>query len=227
MKKRSRRLRKFLLVACCTLTLVAVSVGATLAYLTDTEAVTNVFTVGNVDITLDEALVDANGDEITGDGANRVLQNTYHLVPGESYDKDPTIHVKANSENCWIFVKVENGIQDIEAAGTTTIAAQMAAKGWHQLMNGKEPVKNVYYQSHTQQDTDKDYIVFESFTLDGDKLRNGTGTDTDAVKYIGNYANATITVTAYAVQQAGFENPYGAWDAGTKQTWTKYEPANP
>ena len=107
MKKRSRKLRKVLLVTCCALALVAISVGATLAYLTDSEGVTNVFTVGHVDIKLDEAKVDANGKEITGAGAERVQSNSYHLLPGMVYDKDPTITIEKGSEAAYVVAKIE------------------------------------------------------------------------------------------------------------------------
>ena len=52
---------KALLVLACAVMLVAASVFGTLTYLTDNDAVTNTFTVGKVNITLDEALVTENG----------------------------------------------------------------------------------------------------------------------------------------------------------------------
>ena len=53
-------------------------VGGTLAYFTDDTGVAeNTFTVGDVEITLDEAKVNEYGVEVPG--ANRVLENTYKL----------------------------------------------------------------------------------------------------------------------------------------------------
>jgi len=94
------RTRKVLLMLCCALALVGVSIGATLAYLTDTESVTNTFTVGNVSIDLNETDVD-------GDGTKK---NGYHLVPGQTYTKDPTVTIKANSEPSFVrmFVTVQD-----------------------------------------------------------------------------------------------------------------------
>ena len=83
MKKSKRMLRKFLLLRSSALLLVSLTVGVTLAYLTDTDEVDNTFTVGNVEITLDEASIGADGDATTGD---RVKKNEYHLLPGH---KDP------------------------------------------------------------------------------------------------------------------------------------------
>lgn len=103
MKRRNCKLRKAMLLTCCALALVAISVGATLAYLTDTEAVTNTFTVGQVGITLDEAPVDANGKKIAGD---RVKTNAYHLIPGQTYDKDPMVTLDPKSESSYIRMLV-------------------------------------------------------------------------------------------------------------------------
>lgn len=97
MKKRNRKLRKVLLALSCMLTLVAVTVGATLAYLTDTAEVVNTFTVGNVDIDLNETDVDENGS---------TKENGYHLVPGQTYTKDPTVTIKANSEPSYVRMLV-------------------------------------------------------------------------------------------------------------------------
>ena len=52
---------KTVLLCISVVILVFASVMGTLAYLSDTDEVVNTFTVGNVDITLDEADVDENG----------------------------------------------------------------------------------------------------------------------------------------------------------------------
>ena len=114
MKKKT----KALMLVLCAVLLVTASVLGTMAYLTSTDQVVNTFTVGKVAITLDEAQVDPDGTPVAG--AARVKGNAYHLLPGHTYTKDPTVHVQANSENSFIFVKVENGIANYEAG--TTIA---------------------------------------------------------------------------------------------------------
>ena len=91
---------KALLVVACALLLVAASVFGTMAYLTSTDTVTNTFTVGKVKITLDEAKVDADGKPVTP--AERVKENSYKLLPGHTYTKDPTVTVKAGSEASYV-----------------------------------------------------------------------------------------------------------------------------
>lgn len=112
--------KKALALVLCALMLVAASVFGTLAYLTDTDAVTNTFTVGHVDILLDEADVDENGVVETDDKGEelpRVTGNDYHLVPGHSYVKDPTVTVIDGSEESFIrmIVTVKN-IDGLKAA---------------------------------------------------------------------------------------------------------------
>ena len=123
---------KALLLALCAVALVVTTVFSTMAYLTSNDSVTNTFTVGKVAITLDET-------DVTNNTSSRVKENAYHLLPGNTYTKDPTVHVAANSEDSWIFVKVDNQIADIEA--NETIAAQIEANGWTALTG----VAGVYY----------------------------------------------------------------------------------
>lgn len=193
--------------------LVAASVFGTMAYLTDEEAVTNTFTVGQVDISLDETDVDENGVK---DGESRVQENTYKLIPGQEYLKDPIVHFEVKSEASYLFVKIENQIFDIEAtsdADYTNIAGQITANGWKELVG----IENVYWQKVDANTSDKaiDYKVFEKFKIDGATVYGGEGTDVAGEKYyLANYADAKIIVTAYAIQAAGFDSESAAWAAG-------------
>ena len=75
----------------------AVAVGGVVAWLTDkTASVKNTFTVGDINITLEE----------TGTVAG---EKSYKMIPGTTLGKDPTVTVIGDSENCWLFVKVEKG----------------------------------------------------------------------------------------------------------------------
>lgn len=186
---------KALLMTLCAVLLVAASVLGTMAYLTSQDLVKNTFSIGKIGITLDEAQVDADGKAI--ENVDRVKTNNYKLMPGHKYDKDPTVHVEKDSEDAYIFVKVENGISAFEA--DTTIAAQIAAEGWTVLPS----VNNVYYKEYTKDATqDVDLVVFRNFTIaDGAESVSGWATAT----------NAEITITAYAVQQDGFTGAADAW----------------
>lgn len=185
MKKTS----KALLLSLCAVMLVTASVLGTVAYLTSQDQVVNTFTVGNVAITLDEKDVDNS----TPGENDRDKANAYKLMPGHNYEKDPIVHVDANSEDCYLFVKVVNEIASIEAE--KTVAQQMTEKGWVAV----DAANGIYVYT-----TDKtnpavvtkgsNITVFENFTIAGN-VDNTT---------LATYADKTITVNAYAIQADGF-----------------------
>lgn len=199
----------------------AIGVGGTLAYLTSTTGpVTNTFTVGNVSFVtnagLDEAKVNEYGEmlkkvtnsetgkvsyEVTTNAAeaDRVTGNTYKLVPGHTYVKDPTVHIGADSENAWLFVKINNGIEDIENA--TTIHNQMTS-GTSAKWEVVDATDGIYAYK-VQVKANDNIQVFESFTL-----------GTDAV--VANYTKAEITVRAGLIQADGFDTYTAAWNANSK-----------
>lgn len=188
------------LIVLCALLLVVASVMGTLAFLTSTtDVVKNTFTVGNVAIDLDEAKVDVYGDK--KDGEKRVKENTYKLIPGHEYIKDPTIHVKAGSEVCYLFVSVSNDIAAIEATGDTTIAKQMENNRWKELTGET----GVYYLEATfdarEKKEDIDVPVFATFTI----AQNATLPE--------DTTDVTVEITAYAIQADGFDSASEAWAA--------------
>ena len=206
--------RKVLIIALCAVLLVSISVMGTMAYLTSQDEVTNTFTVGNVKITLDETDVDDSTKDAARDQAN-----AYKLLPGQTYTKDPIIHVDADSEACYLFVKVENGIKAIEAAGDT-VASQMLDKGW-KLVHG-DLLANEYLYVYAGTESEKTAVagganiaVFDKVVIDGEKVVNvAEGEAVPAGKVnIADYQGKTVKVTAYAVQKDGFEDmaPSAIW----------------
>lgn len=188
-----KKTQKALLLMLCAVLLVVTTVFTTIAFLTDNDSVVNTFTIGKVDITLDEAKVTSAG---VVDGNDRVKENNYKLMPGHTYTKDPTVHVQSGSEDCYLFVKVENGISAIEDS-TINISAQMAAKGWLAL-GGDNANIYVYVGIEANATAPKsahagdDVVVFEQFKVK------------ENVTDFSNYSNAQIAITAYAVQADSF-----------------------
>lgn len=85
------------------------AIGGTLAWLTaSTEEVTNTFTMGNVNITLDETKVGGKGHDDRWTPSSADDEQSYTLSPGTTVDKDPTVTVKSGSDNCFVFVAVKN-----------------------------------------------------------------------------------------------------------------------
>lgn len=210
-RKTQKKLRKILTLVSCAVLLVCVTVVGTIAYLqATTNTVTNTFTVGNVNFGdpaledgLDEAEVDEYGENPVSNV--RVTSNQYKLVPGHSYIKDPIVHMSSTSEDAWLFAQVNNGISEIEDSYTWTdeegnehsgtIADQMEELGWTLL----DDESNVYYYEDTVSASDN-IPVFKGFAVNGDADVTG-------------YADAEITILAYAVQADGFGSAQAAWDA--------------
>lgn len=154
---------KLIVTALCVALLMTTAVVGTIAYLTDRDSVENTFTIGNIDINLDEAPVDENGKATTGD---RVKENDYHILPGAVFDKDPTVTVKAGSEESYVrmIMTVHNAsavqaIIDNDIHGLTDYADLFA--GWDQ---------NVWKYVDFEEDTTANTISFEfryNGTVDG------------------------------------------------------------
>lgn len=105
---------KALLMSLCAVLLVAASVLGTMAYLTDSKDVKNTFTVGNVTIAMDETDVDDSTPNKERDQAN-----SYKLLPGHTYTKDPTVTVLAPSVASYVRMKVTfNNAKEIIAMCT-------------------------------------------------------------------------------------------------------------
>lgn len=200
---------KALVLALCAVLLVVTTVFATMAYLTSTDKVTNTFTVGKVNITLDEADVTPYGEFVFKDAgkeelADRVKENEYKLIPGHTYIKDPVVHVAAGSENCWLFVKLENGLNSIidsefEVGNVKgTIENQMKENGWS-LVEGTDNIY-CYKDIIAAKSTQVDQNVFSRF-----KIKD----DAD----VASYENKEIVITAYAIQADGFATAQAAWTA--------------
>jgi len=192
---------KALLTVMCALLLVVASVFTTMAYLTAQDTVTNTFTIGKVDIEVDE------DDPKSDDPKDRVEKNDYTLMPGITYDKDPQVHVVAGSEDCWIFVKIDNGLAGLEITKSDntnkTIADQMIANGWVNIASSGNTT--VYaYTTKVEKSTEVQTVkTFTKFTTLSDV------TATDLEDYDGN----TIVVVGYAIQADGFDGYAAAWTA--------------
>lgn len=167
---------------------VGCAVGGTIAWLTaTTEPVVNTFTYGKIKIQLTET---------TG--------NAYKIIPGVNISKDPKVTVKADSEACWLFVKVAE-----EGTFVTDKVTYSIADGWKVLDATNHP--GVYYRKVDAVTADTDFYV-----LAGDATYpNGVVTVSEELtKAEVNSVAATqptLTFTAYAVQKDGIDTAAEAW----------------
>lgn len=201
--KAGRSFRGLVLVLALAL-IVGVAGGATFAWLTATsDTVTNTFTYGDINITLAES---------TG--------SDYKIIPGVDIGKDPLVTVKAGSEACWLFVKVdeENWPEFADGEGENAVRKVNygIADGWTALTG----VENVYYRTIDDAVTaDTEFYVLKG----NDTYPNGVITVSDTLTKIDISRISTTTpklsITAYAIQKDGMATAERAWAAipGTTQ----------
>lgn len=205
MKTKMNNKVKALLMACCAVLLVFASVIGTLAYLTDTtEKVTNTFTVGKVDISLDEAC--AEGSQTNDKNGYKL-----HLVPGVPVEKTPVVTVLEGSEACYVRIMM-------------TINNARAVKG----ILGDQDISTLFMTGTDEGFNDADWTVMDA-VQEGDTLTvelrynnkvatNGTlnapftdfvipatATNTQIENLNNENTPFEIALVAHAIQADGFE----------------------
>ena len=208
-------MKKKILVAClCAALAVLTIAGTTLAYLTSKDTVTNTFTVGNVSIKLDEAKVDEMG-KIDTTTNERVKANSYKLIPGHTYAKDPMVTVLKGSEKSYIKMTVTFSMaKELDAifaptgADMTSIFNGYDSTNWIYKDNTKDTVAN----TRTYEFWYKEAVAAPTADVELDALFDSItvpGTITNA--QLATIKDMTITVNAYAIQADGFTNAADAW----------------
>lgn len=212
--KKTHKMRKIMLALFSAMLLVCVTVGATVAYLTSTDEVVNTFTVGNVQIKLDEAKANPDGTLVAN--ADRVKANSYKLLPGHTYNKDPMVTVLKGSESCYVKMTVTFSNADALDA----IFAPNGGADMTKIFNGYDSA-NWTYKGNTETANTRTYEFWykeavaaptADVALDAlfDSITVPDFIDNDQLATI---AGMTITVNAYAIQADGFANAEAAWAA--------------
>lgn len=208
--------RKILAMVMALALTAALAVGGTLAYLTSHDSVTNTFTVGNVQIKLDEAKANTDGTLDTST-TERVKANSYKLMPGHTYKKDPMVTVLSGSESSYVKMTVTftkaaelDAIFAPNGANLTSIFNGYDSTNWTYKGNTENTTDNTrtyeFWYKETVAAPDGDVALdalFDSITVPG----TITNTQLASIK------NMTITVNAYAIQADGFANAEAAWAA--------------
>ena len=169
--------------------------GGTVAWLVSAPApVTNTFTYGDININLTET---------------KPAGRSAKIIPGVNIEKDPKVTVEANSEACWLFVKVET--TGTFVAGKVTYSVRTGTDGWTQLMVDGKPVDGVYYREVNAADAKKgaDYYVLTG----SEQYPNGVVTVSENLTKgeLPNPKEATLKFTAYAVQKDNVASAEAAW----------------
>lgn len=192
--KRTVSVKAFVAILALVLAL-GCAAGGTFAWLVaKTDPVTNTFTYGDINIELTET---------------KPENKQAKIIPGVDIDKDPKVTVKANSEACWLFVKVEeaNWPAFTEEGTTTKKVSYAIASGWTALPN----VPGVYYRELDFTSVETSYGI-----LANDKVTVSQNLTKTEVNSIAAGTRPTLTFTAYAIQKEGFTTAAAAWAEASK-----------
>ena len=149
--------------------IVSAGMFGTLAYLTDkTAEVVNTFTTSGIEIELTETTED------------------YKMVPGFTIEKDPTVTVEADSEDCYLFVKLE------KSENFDDFLTYAVSDGWTPL----DGVEGVIYRVVANNAGDQTFEV-----LKDDQVTVKDTVTEEQLTALTNGTYPTLTITAYASQQ--------------------------
>lgn len=197
-RRRSVGMKTFVAMLALVL-VIGCAVGGTVAWLTaQTGPVVNTFTYGDIDIELTET---------------KPENQQAKIIPGVDIEKDPKVTVKANSEACWLFVKVEE-----EGTFVANKVTYYIAEGWTKGDGTKIP-ENVYYRAVDAVTNDTSFYVLQG----NEKYPNGVVTVKEnltkaEVNSITADNQPKLTFTAYAVQKDGIADADTAWTKANPTT---------
>ena len=161
--------------------------GSTLAWFTDSKEVNNVITMGNISATLEETLLDKDGNPVQekdNDGnpvvdedGNPVYEKTdkneyVDVMPGDEIKKDPTVTLGEKSAQAWVRFTVKAAFTKDGAAVTgadVNVLTFMKESGKVEL-NFTDGVA-VYYVP-APMNAEESYQLFDAVALDGAKMGN-------------------------------------------------------
>lgn len=197
----------------------SISICGTIAYLTTEDTIVNTLTVGQVDIELDEAAVTPDGQII--DGAERVKENKYHLLPGHTYAKDPTITVKKGSKESYVRIMVSiNKFETLNNILGNDFKLHNYISGWDsdvwEYTGAKEVVNDTityefrYFEPVNTRGISEDVVLDELF----DSITIPNEIDSSQLKMLNDLEIRTI---GHAIQKEGFDTKEDAWEAFEKQ----------
>ena len=194
-RRRKIRNRRIAMTFALVLVVALVSVGGTIAWLTATTTpVTNTFTTSDINITLSES-------------ENLNLK----MVPGGTITKDPKVTVKAGSEACYLFVKVE------ESPNLKSFITYTMADGWTALSG----VTGVYYRKVDATTADREFSVLKDNQV---TVNNSVTKDMMNSLTASNYP--TLKFTAYACQSAYLSDLNNDGNTDAEDAWEAAKPAS-
>lgn len=156
--------------------LIGCGIGGTIAWLKDSSGpITNTFSTTGLTITLTEPNFD---------------QDDAKMIPGATITKDPKVTVAKNSEDCYVFVKIETSEK------FNTFMEYAVVDTWEEVPDAA----GVYYRAVESSTADQDFPVL----VDDEVTVSSELTKEDMTN-----ASFTMEISAYAIQSAYLKNSSG------------------
>ena len=183
MKMTKARLALYTILACLLLSSAIATAYAKYTSTYKTNKFTVYVTAGTVDLSVSE-------------------DKSHVVIPGTTIDLSanaPTVTVSANSEACYVFLKVSNNVGNIVSFAVDTVWTPLAGE------------EDVYYKEIGEKTTDATSL---NVVVNKSILVPHTVTAAQIESISESSGNNTIVFTAYAVQKTiGIETPIAAWNA--------------
>lgn len=184
-------MKKLVVTVIASLLLCFCAVGTTYAWLVaKTEPVKSTFVAGDINISISDT-----------------TSLDLKMVPGTYIEDDPKVTVHANSEDCWLFVKVEKSENFY-----TFLEASVFDENWS-ILGGTDTVG---YRKVSASDTDQEYQLLKKF--DGTSYQVYVKDEITKAQFnrLTESEYPYLSFTAYAVQQIGFDTAEAAWAEAQK-----------
>lgn len=182
-------MKKKLTMVVSLLLVMALSIGGTLAYLTDkTDTVVNTFTIGQITLSLAEA-------GATDENKDGTFEKSYKIIPGTEAAKEPKLTVAAGSEECYVYAMVDNTLNLKDGTAVATLDIDTAK--WNKVAEKDTATLYKFKTTVNVLDASDDWTesVFTKVTY----------SDAITEENIGQLAGKTITIKGFAHQTAGVE----------------------
>ncbi len=180
-----KKSKKFLVSFLAVIVIAASLAAPTYSWLSSkSEKVVNTFAGGVITVTVDEAQVDTNGKRI--EGGERVIANSYKYAAGAVLDKDPTPTVLKGSVPCYVFLCVDNELNNLFSMNINT-------DDWSAVAEEDSKTIYIYKETVDAEHSAEDIMLSPIFT----QVTVSKELTQDDVAKLGE---KKLSVTAYAIQ---------------------------
>lgn len=206
--------KKYIIFVLCGIfifsTIIVFNVNSSYAFLNDVKEIKNTYTVGNINITLDEANVSELGLVID---EKRVIENYYHLMPGYTYVKDPTVTILNGSVDSYVRILITidkiSILKEIYGENfTLNDLYNNFNSNW--IYSGETIIDDTITYEYRYQtiinglnEDKKLEPLFDSFTVKNDLTK----------EQLTNLSSLEIKIIAQAIQATGFQDENTAWQS--------------